>query len=464
VLAGSADAREREREPEPPRHEEYQADALAPVPTRTPEEIELLRGPDAGAWPGALEAELERNVRADWPADRVYGTVFANLGVRLRWPLVTAQAGGRVIVPLVESAELPIAGELELAANDGPRRTVVLLDASASANSRTRFGTAQTSVLDAEWRALEHLLARSSGDWLELGVIAFGETTWPIAEPGASAAELHAALARFRGEHPEGEGRTDAVCALWLARDWLDATPDGVRREVVVLTDGDAPFSGRFAECDGRGRASSDEARAACEARRNLAPCPASHRFSRADGDSDAVQIASFARHVRGELVVHPLVFEADRSARMWRPLASQTNGRLVRVPGPEAIELALPSLVASRVERVVARNVTRGSESGDLLAPDRSRFAGALALVPGANDVELSVESDRGTAALFRFRVYSAPNALERFLADLRQQNRELALRAQTLDQAARDALAASRARSLEVEAAPANAAILEP
>ena len=88
---------------------------------RTPEEIELLRSPGAGAWPDSLEARIASEVRADWPADRVYGPVFANLGVRLRWPLVTAHAGGRVIVPLVESDVLALAGALELAENDRPR-------------------------------------------------------------------------------------------------------------------------------------------------------------------------------------------------------------------------------------------------------------------------------------------------------------------------------------------------------
>jgi hypothetical protein len=419
------------------------------VPARTPEEVELLLGPGSAPWPRALEDRLARQVRADWPAERLYGPVFANLGVRLRWPLVTAHAGGRVIVPVLESTELAIAGELELAANEGPRRSVVLIDASASANSRTRYGAAEVSVLEAERRALEHLIARAAGDWLELGVIAFGETTWPIAEPGLSSDALRAELARFFAERPRGEGRTDAVCALWLAREWLESTPDGVAREIVLLTDGDAPFSGRF-EAD--------------EARRNPAPCPARHRFSRADGESDAVQLASFARRARGEVVVHTLVFEPDRAARLWRPLASQTGGRLVRVPGPEAIELALPSLVASRVERVVARNATTGVESRDLLSADRSRFAGALALVPGANEVELAVESDRGTAALFRFRVYAEPGSLERFLAELREQNRALALRAEALDEAGREAVAARRARELALEAAPANAAILGP
>jgi hypothetical protein len=464
IGAGSVAARERYERPEPPRHDPYAADALAPVRVGMPESVELLREPDAPDWPSLLGAELAQTVRSEWPVDRVYGAVFANLGVTLRWPLVTAESGGSVIVPVVDGVELPIEGALSLARSEGPRRVVVLVDASASANATTAFGAERTpaervSVLEAERRALEHLIELSADDWLELGVIAFGESTWPVAEPGLPAAELRNALARFRVEHPRGEGRTDAVCALWTARDWLESTPAGVAREIVVLTDGDVPFSGRFLDCEGEGRSLSDEAEAACEARRNPTTCPASHRFSRADGSSDMVQMGGFARRVHGELTVHPLLFETDRTARPWQQVARGTGGRLVRVPGPEAIELALPALVSSRIRGVVARNTTTGAERADLLQADRSRIAGALALVPGANEIELEVQSDRGTAALFRFRVYSAPAQLERWLAELRERNLELEARAQDLDETAREKLARARERKLDVvpEAIPA-------
>ncbi len=422
-----------------------------------PEEVELLREPDAPAWPERLRAELVQRVRSEWPVERTYGAVFANLAVTLRWPLVTAESGGTVIVPVVDGLELPIEGALDLSRNEGPRRVVVLVDASASANAETSFqagdGTApRVSVLEAERRALDHLLELSSDDWLELGVIAFGETTWPVAEPGLSVAGLREALARFRDEHPRGEGRTDAACALWTARDWLESTPDGVAREIVVLTDGDAPYSGRFMDCEGEGRSLSDEAASACEARRNLSACPASHVFSASDGSSDMVQIASFAKRTRGELVIHPLLFEADRTARLWQQVAARTGGRVVRVPGPEAIELALPTLVASRVRGAFARNLTTGAESADLLQADRARLAGVLALEPGANDVELRVESDRGTAALFRFRIYAAPRQLERWLAELRERNSELEVRAETLAVETPERRARARGRDLEL------------
>jgi len=457
-LSSQASARERFARPQPPGHEPYAADALDPVRSGMPDEVELLRAADAPAWPDAMSAELSQRVRAEWPVDRFYGAVFANLGVTLRWPLVTAEAGGRVIVPFVDGLELPIEGALDLARSEGPRRIVVLVDASASANATTAFRTPagadeRVSVLDAERRALDHLVDLAGGDWLEVGVIAFGESTWPVAEPGLSVEALRAALARFRAEHPRGDGRTDALCALWTARDWLDSTPDGVAREIVVLTDGDAPYSGRFLSCEGEGRALSEEATALCEARRNASVCPSSHAFSAADGTSDMVQIASFAGRARGEVAVHPLLFEADRSARLWQQVAARTGGRLVRVPGPEAIELALPSLVSSRVRGAVARNVTSGAVSAELLGgDDRTRMAGALALVPGANDVELTVESDRGTAALFRFRVYAEEHAVERWLAELRQRNGDLAVRAEALSDEAEAKLRIARERSLEV------------
>ena len=60
-------------------------------------------------------------MRSEWPVDRTYGAVFANLGVTLRWPLVTAESEGSVIVPVVDGLELSIEGMLELARNDGPR-------------------------------------------------------------------------------------------------------------------------------------------------------------------------------------------------------------------------------------------------------------------------------------------------------------------------------------------------------
>jgi hypothetical protein len=419
----------------------YRADLLPAVEARTPDAVELLFAPGSRLWPESVRAQFGARVRAEWPADRSYGPVLASLGLDLRWPLVTAEQSGAVLVPVVEASRIAIDGQLLLPAARGPRRVIVLIDASSSANALATFESAdgtreRVSVLEAERRALEHLAAGLAGDWLEFGVIAFGETTWPIVEPGASAAELRAALARFRAEHPTGVGRTDAVCALWTASDWLDDTPSGVAREIVVLTDGDAPFSGRFSE----------------HTQQNVSPCPASHRLSRGEGASDPMQMVRFARRLHRDVTVTPLIFEPERRALPWRQLADHTGGALVRVPGPAAIDAVLPALVASRIERVVARNATTGATSGELLQADRARLVGGLELAPGANDVELAVESDRGTAALFRFRIYSAPDELPRALAEMRERNRALEVRAASIDEAARAARAAAHERALDV------------
>jgi hypothetical protein len=444
VRASGADSTERAA---------FRADLLPAVEARTPDEVELAPAPGSRPWPEAVREQFAERVRAEWPVDRRYGPVLASLGVDLRWPLVTAEQHGAVLVPVVEARRIAIGGRLRLPAARGARRIVVLIDASSSANSLARFESADgaresISVLEAERRALEHLVDGLQGDWLEFGVIAFGEVTWPIAQPGASAAELRAALARFRAEHPVGFGRTDALCALWTAAEWLDDTPSGVSREIVVLTDGDAPVSGRFA----------------AEPYRNTSPCPASHRLSGGDGGSDPIEMARFARQLHRDVTVTPLIFEPERRALPWRQLAERTGGTLVRVPGPAAIDAVLPALVASRIERVVARNTTTGAASGELLQADREQLAGELELAPGANDVELAVESDRGTAALFRFRIYCAPDELARALAELRERNHALEVRAATLDQELRASREAARRRELDVRTQPPAAAAPAP
>ena len=421
---------------------QLRADQSPMVQPRQPEEVELLLGPLSQGWPAPVQQAFRERVRAEWPANQSYGPIMASVGVELSWPLVTTVQGGVVQVPVVEADRIALGGKLLLPAERGPRRVVVLLDASSSANSPVVFERAdgsheRISVLEAERRALEHLVAGLDGDWLEFGVIAFGESTWPVIEPGASAHELRNALARFRAERPAGEGRTDAVCALWTAADWLADTPAGVTREIVVLTDGDAPVSGRFALGNAR----------------NQSPCPASHSLSRADGPSDPLALARFARRMDRDVVVTPLIFEPERRALPWRKLAERTGGRVVRVPGAGAIDAVLPALVARRIEGVTARNATTGAVSGELRQEGGTALAGSLPLAPGANDVELRVDSDRGTAALFRFRIYSAPNELSRALAELRARSRELEARAAALNAAPE----AERRRTLELAAPPA-------
>jgi len=432
LLAGAA------RSDAPPaEHDLYRADVLAPVPARPPDEVQLLLPGAQGTWPEPIRSALEQRIRREWPAARIYGPVHSALGIWLEDSLVTAQVGGRVLVPVVDGGSLPIRGNLLLPESPRARRVVVLVDASASANALTSFAShngeevERVAILEAERRALDHLLQLLGRSDLELGVIAFGETTIPVAEPGLGHSELRARLERFRKESPRGEGRTDAVCALWTARDWLMATPEGVEREIIVLTDGELPHSGRFADCDGPAARRVPGAEQACRQRRNRSRCPASRELRSAEGSSDLAQLGAFLRQTRGELRITPLVFDHERPARVWEQLARRSGSNAVRVPSPQAVEAVLPALVSSRVRGVRARNATTGEETGDLLDPASRRFTGQLALQLGANDVELRVESERGLASLLRFRVYSEPGHLDAALERLRRENSELELRA---------------------------------
>jgi hypothetical protein len=427
------------------------ADDVRPLGPGAPRAVRVL--PPAGSsWPAALREELEARVLAEWPANRAYGVVYATLGVWLDHPLVVRALNGVAEVPVLATDRLPIRGRLEpVARRPGPRRVVLLIDASSSANARTPFsdgsGTVEMlPVLEAELRAAEHLVERLEGSGVELGVLAFGEGTWPLVAPGASLELVRERLAGFRREHPRGEGRTDTVCALWSARQWLDEAGS----EIVLLTDGDLPHSGRFLDCS-RSRA---EARARCEERRNRSPCPGSRRVASGSGRADAFQMAEFGRRFGRRLRVSPLVFEADRSARAYRKLALQTGGAFVQVSSLEAAAAALPSLLAGGVRAVFARHLGTGERSADLLGADGRSFAGSLRLVPGANDVELRVEGERGPAAHFRFRVYSAGESLRGYLAELRRGNDALARRAESLHSAAPPAAPASR--KLEVATEP--------
>ena len=440
---------------ETPRQQSYRADALRAVPAGVPEQIELLLG-EGVRWPAEAREALAAQVRRDWPRDTSYGPIRTGVGLYLDYPLVTARVGRHVVVPVIETPGLRVAGRLDLRSDEAaPRRVVVLVDASSSANARTRFeapdgSVEEISVLEAEHRAIDHLLDLLGDDRLELGVIAFGEGTWPIVEPGASRETLRRRLAEFRRERPRGIGRTDTVCALTTAVEWLDDTPRGVSREIVLLTDGDTPHSGRFLNCTRGGR----DARARCEARRNVSACPAKRGMG--GSRSDLVQLERLARRLRKRVRISPVVFEADRQARTYRVLAEDTGGEFVQVPSAQGIEVALPPLVAGRILGVYALNLRTGARSGDLLTPGVSRFEGALPLEPGANDVELRVESDRGTAALLRFRVYRVEDHLARYLAGLRERNRALESRARGLVEQTRELIPAAPKRRLEV--APAS------
>ncbi len=392
----------------------YRADVLEPVRLDQGEEdIQILREPGTADWPAGVYALLEQRIRAGWDPNQLYGPVYSSVGLWLRYPLVTARIGGRVLIPVLEDGALRVRGSLEAPRSERGRRVVILVDTSESANAPVPMamdsGARQLSLLKAERRALANLVTGVAGDAVEFGILAFGEGTWPVVELGAPLEARLRGLAQFEREHPEGEGRSDAVCALWTAVDWLRRAPDGVDREIVLLTGADLPHSGRFLRCsDSLG----ESARRACDATRNRTACPASHEFSRLDGLSDIAQLASLGREVRGELVVTPVLFGGDRNRRLYTEVARRTGGRLAIVPSARALQELLPALVTRSISGVFAHNRQSGVWSDDLLRSDGRILEGEIPLVPGANDIELRIASDGASAGLFRFRVYSAPGA----------------------------------------------------
>jgi hypothetical protein len=434
------------------------------ISTEVPAAVEVLTDPGAH-WPEAVRREVGARIRAEWGAGNAYGPLRAGVGIWVAHPLVTARLDDRVLIPVVDGAELPVRGALALAASREPRRVAVLIDVSSSANAPTLFrrdgggGGERVTVLEAERRALERLLGAIDAARVEVAVIAFGEQTHGVVPFGTPPADARAALDAFFRAHPEGEGRTDTVCALWTARDWLADTPRGVAREIVLLTDGDLPHSGRFVDC-GAARRGGRDAVARCDLERNRAPCPATSGPYASDGSSDLVQLVAFAGRARRELDVHALVFEGDRTAKAYRSLAETTGGQLARVPSAEAIEAALPALVGREIRGVWATNARTGETSPNLYDAGTREFDGALRLEPGPNDVELRVEGARGLIAHYRWRIYSLPGQLERYLAKLRESNAELAVRADEQRQELRARAADERGRHLDVvPASPAPA-----
>lgn len=388
----------------------YPAEALEPVVgSRTPA-VRLLPPGGPAAWDPSVRERLEERALEEWPPDRTYGPFATSVGLWLVHPLVTGRDGIRLLVPVTSSARVPLAGVVEIPSRPGLRRVVLLLDASSSANSPTLLragsrGVEGVSVLDAERSGLRHFLELSGeAEGLEIGILIYGESTLPLAVPGTPHSRIRALLDAWTEAHPRGTGRTDVVCALETARDWLRDAPAGRTLEIALLTDGDLPHSGRFTACRQRAPA----ARSDCERRRNRTPCPASHRFLSRDGLSDVVQLERFARRARGEIEVNTLVFDPLRPARHYRELARATGGALFRVSSAEALDGWVAALLGRRIRGVYAENERTEERTGDLLDADTGRFEGSLGLAPGANDILLTVEGSTGPAALHRFRIYS--------------------------------------------------------
>ena len=419
-----------------PYYRAHRPDRLEPVAGTPPSQIRVLPPGGPERWSASLRARLEERVRREWPRDRTYGALQSAVGLWLAFPLVTGQDRGRLLVPVVMEKRLPIRGVVDLPDRSGPRRVILLVDASSSANTRSLLRTAEGSVervtpLEAERSAVAGLLDVLGEADIELGVVAYGERTWPLAPPGTAPSEIRAQLAAWQVAQPRGVGRTDLLCALELARDWLRDTPKGVSKEVFLLTDGGLPHSGRFLDCRMSERRGGKKALQACEARRNRTPCPAPHRFRESDGYSDLRQLDAFLRRARRALTVYPLVFDSTRPARPYQELARATGGDLYRVPSAEALEASLPALALGQVRAVYALNERTGRRTPNLLDAKTGRFVGILPLKRGANDVLLTVEGMQGPAARYRFRIYAEPNFLKRVLVELRNENRTLSERA---------------------------------
>jgi hypothetical protein len=228
----------------------YRADVLEPVRLdRGEQDIQILRERGAREWPAGVQAVLEQRIRRGFDTDQLYGPVYSSVGLWLRYPLATARIGGRVLIPVLDDGAIQVRGSLVARRVFQRRRVVILVDASESANTPIPIAVGSSagelSLLQAELRALANLVAGGAGADVELGILAFGEGPWPVVELGAPLEAMPEALARFEREHPGGEGRSDAVCALWTAADWLRGAPESVEREIVLLTGTDLPHSGR---------------------------------------------------------------------------------------------------------------------------------------------------------------------------------------------------------------------------
>ncbi len=435
--------------------------------------VQPMLADDARPLPAALLSELTEQIQTEWALGEQYGALMAQLGVWVEFPLVNLLPDGRVVVPVVEALRMPIRGRLELRAVPPARRIAVLLDVSESANSGTLLlrqsgALERVSVVEAGLRATQTLIAwlqheRSAlgaargRDADELAVIAFGESTEPLITPGS---EIQQALERLRDPDlpwPPGGGRSDAVCALRLAHDWLTEAPAGALREIIMLTSADLPHSGRFTDCDAQPQRGKTW-RQSCLAALEHDPCPASYSFAEGTGRSDVARLFAFARDAkREELAVSVLLLRPERPPRFFRELVNHTGGRLSPVLSLSDLDLALHEILNREtteqpIEAVEARNLRTGDLNANLLDGDQLAFDGALPLLPGANDIEVRVRAGGKTAALLRFRVFSAPSLRDDFLEALRRENEQSAARHKRLDDEWQSLTRPRRTQELEI------------
>jgi hypothetical protein len=363
----------------------YRADVLRSLPTGAPTAVSMIPPADSPSWPAVLRVALEERIRREWQSDRMYGALSTRIAVWLRYPLVTANVGGRVLVPVLSQPELPIRGRFDLPALRGPRRVILVID----------------SGTDTAQRAIEPLLASLVGESLELGIVAAGEGAIPVAKPDISGVRLRPKLEAFAAGRLPMRHPGDLECALALADDWLRDTPSGLTREIVVIA------ASRPAPAPGT----------------KPVTCPAAERLAAEEGS----QLAALGRRLRHAVKISALVLGPLPDAQPYRARVEQSDGQLGNVASVEALQRELALLVLGSVRGVYARNLHTESQTGNLQRGGSGEFEGSIALVAGANDVELRVESGPGTAALFRFRVYAADPKLKQLLAELAEQDRAL-------------------------------------
>ena len=437
--------------------EGVRVDLLAQIPAGVPSRVWARTAPGVSL-PQDLRRALEQQLLAEWPAAPAYGSLEGGVALTLEPPLGNFSLAGGVAVPIVAGAPLEIAGRVGRAVDAERRRVVIIVDASASSNAPVEeAGQGAGSVLaierEALRRVLESLPRLNQRETLEVGIVAFGETTWEVAQPTSDYPALLAALDEFEAAHPVGHGRTDTGCALWPAFERLDHRNPGTDNEIVLLTDGDLPHSGRFLDCSAR---RSERERRVCMARRNRTSCPAPARVRSKGRSSDLRELNRLTRLFAGRARVSPVVFQASRRTNAYSRLARGTRGTAIEATSIGALTTALGPSVLGRVDSVLAQNLTSGTRASDLLGPD-GVLSGALPLVAGANDVELFVDAGMGRSARYRFRVYSASREVEEYLQALRSRNLALQARLDALQGEARRRSSARRAtRRVEVVAEP--------
>jgi hypothetical protein len=424
---------------DPPR-----ADQLPRLEAGKPAGLLPLRDAQDRRWPSSVEAYLSEQILEDWDEDLAYGALESRVGVSLDYPLVNTRSDGTVVVPIVQTDLLDVRGHVTVPSGGGARRIVLLVDLSESSNQRTPVrgpsgGIEQISVREGAIRTalqLARRLMRERSEYghlldyraTELTVIGFGDQSWDIVPPGTDLPDAIQRLEVLAAKGMDGSGRSDAVCALRRAADWL-ATDGGTRRDVVLLTHGDLPFSNRFTDCS---RHSDPRIEMRCWQELNRSECAAEEALDPERGHSDIGQLFALARETRPRIRIFPVLFQNTRPPRFIREIASHTGGLLIRVGQERGIESAVRRLLVYespglQVKDVAVRNLQSGVVRESAVEGDGASFACAIPLVAGPNDIEVDVRSWQGSLARYRFRVQAQSDPLSDFLAHVRTLNRDL-------------------------------------